>query len=82
MGKITISLPDDMVSYLESKVGEDFPDAAAVIVELVRRDKERRIAELRHRLEESLASGVSTRSLAERIAEGDRLLKVGNRIDG
>lgn len=78
MGTMTFSVDAEVMSYIEAQVGEDFPDAAAVVSELVRRDKERRIAELRSRIEESAASGLSARTLAERIEEGDRLLNTRN----
>jgi antitoxin ParD1/3/4 len=62
MGKITISLPDDMVEHVEAQIGEEFANADAYLAELVRRDQED-LAELRRIVEEAQASGISDRSL-------------------
>ena len=85
MGKITISLPDDVTEYVEAQVGEDFADAGAYVAELVRRDQEEqenRLNEIRRSIDESLASGISTRTFEERIAEGDRVLRSRGLLDG
>lgn len=62
MGKITISLPDDMVEHVEAQIGDDFADAAAYVAELIRRDQEE-LAELRRIVEEARSGGLSARSL-------------------
>ena len=82
MATMTISLPDDISDYVEAQVGEDFADSGEFLAELVRRDQEQRLAELRIKIEASLASGVSTRSFEERIAEGDRILRERGLLNG
>ena len=63
MGTMTVVLPDDVSDYVEAQVGEDFADPAEFLAELVRRDQEARIAELRRIVDESLASGISDRTV-------------------
>lgn len=75
MGMTKVSVADDDVRYLEGQIGDDLADTAAVVAELVRRDKERRIAELRQRIEESIASGVSKSTMSDIRAEGDRIAR-------
>lgn len=59
MATMTFSLPDDVKEYVEAHVGEDFADAGEFVAELVRRDRESRLGELRKIVDEGLASGIS-----------------------
>lgn len=74
MGKITVSLPDDMSDYVEAQIGEDFADAGAYVVELVRRDQEE-AAELRRIVEEARRGGISKRTTDEIFAEAVQISK-------
>jgi antitoxin ParD1/3/4 len=74
MATLTVSLPDDVTGWIEGQIGEGgYASAGEYVSELVRRDQER-LEELRCIVDEGLASGVSTRTFKERIAEGDRIL--------
>ena len=65
-----------MTEFVEAQVGEDFADTSAYLADLVRRDQEKRIDELRHIVEDSLASGVSTRTTKEIFQEAVSIAKV------
>lgn len=65
MGQITISLPDDIADYVEAQVGGDFADLSEYVTELVRGDREERLAELRHIVDEAQVSGISTRTVSQ-----------------
>lgn len=76
MTTVSVSLPRKMKEYVDAQVeGGDFVDAAEYLRDLVRRDQERRLQELRQIVEESRASGISKRTIAEIKAEGDRIAK-------
>jgi antitoxin ParD1/3/4 len=74
MATLTVSLHDDVTGWIDEQVGEGgYASADEYLSELVRHDQER-LDELRRIVDEGLASGVSTRTFAERIAEGDRIM--------
>jgi antitoxin ParD1/3/4 len=76
MGTVTISLPDSMKEWIEDQVEEGgFATPGDYLGDLVRRDQERRLEQLRRIVDEGLASGISKRTFEERIAEGDRILR-------
>jgi Arc/MetJ-type ribon-helix-helix transcriptional regulator len=75
MATLTVSLPDEMTEFVEAQVGEDFADTSAYLADLVRRDQEKRIDELRHIVEDSLASGASTRTTKEIFQEAVSIAK-------
>lgn len=75
MARLTVSLPDEMSEFVEARVGDDFADPSAYVTDLVRQDRERRIAELRRIVEESLASGVSERTIDDIREEGRRIAR-------
>jgi antitoxin ParD1/3/4 len=76
MATMTVSLPDTMKEWIEDQVEEGgFATPGDYLGELVRRDQERRLEELRRIVDEGLASGISKRTFEERIAEGDRILR-------
>jgi antitoxin ParD1/3/4 len=76
MGKLSISLPDDMNAYVERRVEEGaYADASAFVHALIRQDRESRpltMDELRERLERAEASGTSERTFPEIMEEGRR----------
>jgi antitoxin ParD1/3/4 len=88
MATMTVNLPDDLADFVEGQVEDgDYADLSAYLTDLVRRDRENsdeesRITELRRIVEEAEASGVSTRTVHERIAEGDRIARQRGLIDG
>lgn len=83
MVTLSVALPERMKEYVDAQVeGGDFVDAADYLRDLVRRDQERRLKELRQVVEDALASGVSSRTFEDRIAEGDRILRERGIIDG
>jgi len=76
MADITVTLPDRVKDMIEAQVGEDgFASSGDYIAELVQRDHDRRLEELRRIVADGLASGVSTKTFEERIAEGNRIAR-------
>lgn len=75
MGMTKLSVAEEDVRYLEGQVGDELADTAAVVADLIRRDKERRMAELRQRIAESIASGVSDRTMDQIFAEAVEIAK-------
>jgi len=75
MATLTVSLPDEMTEFVEARVGDDFADTSEYLADLVRQDREKRIAELRRIVEEARASGVSTRTTEEIFAEAVAIAK-------
>jgi antitoxin ParD1/3/4 len=76
MATLTVSVPDSMKGWIDDQVEEGgFASAGDYLSELVRQDQEKRLEELRRIVDEGLASGISTRTFEERIAEGDRILR-------
>lgn len=76
MGTVTVSLPDSMKEWIDDQVEEGgFATPGDYLGELVRRDQQKRLEELRRIADEGLASGISTRTFEERIAEGDRIIR-------
>lgn len=84
MGKISISLSDDMNAYVERRVEEGaYADASAFVQALIRRDRENLALttdELYERLDEALASGVAERQLPEIMADVKARLKADGRL--
>ena len=76
MPTLTVSVPQNVKEYIEEQgAEEEFADAGEFLAELVRRDQERRLEELRRHVDEGLNGGVSTRTWQERVAEGDRIAR-------
>lgn len=71
MGVMTVTVPGPVKEWIEDQVGEDggFATAGDYLSELVRRDQERRLDELRRIVDEGLASGVSKRTVREIFSE-------------
>lgn len=86
MATMTISLPDRMKEWVEEQVETgDYASSSDYLRDLVRRDREEkevRLTALRSKIEASLASGRSTRSFNEVIAEGERIARERGLIDG
>ena len=76
MTRLTISVPDQMSSYVEAQVTEGrYGNVSEYFRDLVRRDQERRseaIAELRTLLTKADASGISDRTVKDIVAEAKR----------
>ena len=76
MGKLSISLPDDMDAYVERRVEEGaYADASDFVHALIRQDQEGRpltVDELRDRLQRAEASGFSERTFSEVTEEARR----------
>ena len=76
MSTMTISLPGSMKEWIDAQLEEgDFATPGEYLSDLVRQDQERRLEKLRRIVDEGLASGISTRTFEERIAEGDRIIR-------
>ena len=81
MANLSLLVRPDIKDWIESRVEKgEFASAEDYLSELVERDRdsrsdEERIEELRRIVREAEASGVSERTAAERIAEGDRRLR-------
>jgi antitoxin ParD1/3/4 len=65
MATLSISIPDEMKDWIDEqvKLGK-YPDANAVVVDLIREDQERAeaIAEIQTLIDEGLESGISDRT--------------------
>ena len=76
MTRLTISMPDQMNTYVEGQIAQGrYGNVSEYFRDLVRRDQERRgeaIAELRALLTKAEASGISERSVEDIIAETKR----------
>jgi antitoxin ParD1/3/4 len=78
---LTISLPDAVKDWLDERVEDgEYATASDYLSDLVRRDREERDAdhderleELRRIVDESIASGIRTRSSAEIFAEAEEI---------
>jgi len=76
MVTMNVSLPERMKDYIDAQIeAGEFTDAGDYLRDLVRRDHDRRLQELRAIVDEALESGISTLTFEERIAEGDRLAR-------
>jgi antitoxin ParD1/3/4 len=75
MATLTVSLPDEMTEFLEARVGDDFADTSEYLADLVRQDRERRIAALRRMVEEARASGISDSTMQDIREEGRRIAR-------
>jgi antitoxin ParD1/3/4 len=83
MATLTISLPDDVKDWLDEQVeGGDYASAGEYLSDLIERDRtgreadhDERLAELRRIVDESIASGVSTRATAEIFAEAEEVAR-------
>jgi antitoxin ParD1/3/4 len=77
MATITVSVPERMKDFIDAQVETgDFVDGEDYLRDLVRRDQDRRLAELRAIVEEGLASGISTRTAADIFAEAEETARV------
>lgn len=80
MGALTVILPDPLKKWLEEQVeGGGLADASSYVSALIAADRERRNEErleaLRRRLDESRASGVTTRTVGDIRSEGQRIAR-------
>jgi antitoxin ParD1/3/4 len=84
MATMNISLPDDMKAWVENQAAAaHFSTTSDYVRDLVRKEQERRagIAKLQALLDESIASGVSTRTLDEIFAEAREIAKQRGLLD-
>ena len=82
MATMTISLPDPMKDWIETRIKQgEYASASDYVRDLVRRDRghmerpELTIEDLRRIVDESRLSGVSNKTFEDIIAEGDRIAK-------
>jgi antitoxin ParD1/3/4 len=82
MATMTISLPDPMKDWIETRIKQgEYASARDYVRDLVRRDRgqmerpELTIEDLRRIVDESRLSGVSNKTFDDIIAEGDRIAK-------
>lgn len=83
MVTLTISLPETMKDWLDEQVEDgEYATASDYLSDLIRRDRDERAAdnderldELRRIIDESLASGISTRTSAEIFAEAEDIAR-------
>lgn len=72
MAQMNISIPDKLKSWAESRVAEGrYSSTSDYVRDLVRRDQEQeeKLRRLRAAIEDGLASGVSTRTIEDIIAD-------------
>ncbi len=75
MATMNVSLPDQMKEWVEAQAENGrYSNASDYVRDLIRRDqvKTEKIANLRRLVEEGLASGISTRTMADIRADGRR----------
>ncbi|MFN3672758.1 MAG: type II toxin-antitoxin system ParD family antitoxin [Bosea sp. (in: a-proteobacteria)] len=75
MATMNVSLPDQMKAWVETQADSGrYGNASDYVRDLIRRDQERqtKIAEFQRLIEQGFASGVSTRTKAEILAEARR----------
>lgn len=76
MADITVSLPNKVKEMIEAQVGKGgFASTGDYISDLVRRDHDRRLEELRQIVAEGLASGVSDKTIDDLFAEAQQRLR-------
>jgi antitoxin ParD1/3/4 len=76
MVTMSVSVPERMKDYIDAQIeAGDFTDAGDYLRDLIRRDQNRQLEELRATVDEALAGGISARTFEQRIADGDRLLE-------
>ena len=82
MATMTISLPDPMKEWIETRIKKgEYASASDYVRDLVRRDRgqmeppELTIEDVRRIVDEARKGGVSTKTLDDIIAEGDRIAK-------
>lgn len=79
MATMTVSLPDQIKDWIESRIRDgEYASASDYVRDLVRRDRARRgeeltLEDLRKLVADSRASGVGRRSLDELFAEAERV---------
>lgn len=72
MATMNVSLPDQMKTWVEEQAtGGRYGNASDYVRDLIRRDQERQLAtaEFQRLIDEGMASGVSTRTMAGLLAE-------------
>ncbi len=75
MAQVTVSLPDDLGAWADTRVAQGrFRDPAEYVRELVRRDREdeEKLARLQAAIDAGRASEVSERTIEDVIADGRR----------
>ena len=89
MATVTISLPDPMLDWIETKVRDGvYTDPSDYVRDLVQRDRERHrhpeltIDDLRRSVDESLASGISKKSVSSILAEAREQARANRRSNG
>ncbi|PSJ65793.1 ribbon-helix-helix domain-containing protein [Kumtagia ephedrae] len=76
MTTVSVALPGKMKEYVDAQVeGGDFVDAGDYLRDLVRREQERRLEELRRVVAEARAGGVSSRTTDQIFAEAVEIAK-------
>jgi antitoxin ParD1/3/4 len=88
MATMTVSLPDPMKDWIEAQIRQgDYASVSDYVRDLVRRDRDRReqeltLDELRKKLADSQASGMSDRSVDEIFAEAHGIAKARGMLRG
>lgn len=82
MATMTISLPDPMKDWIETRITQgDYASASDYVRDLVRRDRSRMeapelsIDDVRRIVDEARNGGVSDKTLEDIMAEGNRIAK-------
>lgn len=79
MATMTISLPEPMKDWIEAQIAQgEYASTSDYVRDLVRRDRERRshpeltLSDLQRIVDESRASGISTQSVSDILAEAKK----------
>ena len=78
MATMNVSLPDQMKAWVETQADSGrYGNVSDYVRDLIRRDQERqeKIAEFQRLVDEGIASGISTRTMDEVLAEARRRAK-------
>lgn len=88
MATMTISLPEPMKDWIETRIKEgEYASTSDYVRDLVRRDRERRshpeltIDDLRRMVEESRASGISDKSVSDILASAQKQAKASGHLN-
>lgn len=85
MATMTVSLPDPIAEWIEAQVETGaFATSSDYLADLIRRDRERRgvtltMDELRQRIADSKASGISSRDVEAIFAQAQGLVRARTR---
>ncbi|MCC7250457.1 MAG: type II toxin-antitoxin system ParD family antitoxin [Hyphomicrobium sp.] len=83
MATMTVSLPDPMKAWIETRIDSgEYASSSDYVRDLIRKDKDSRLSALRRRIDDADASGISVRSLDEIFEDARTKARERGLIDG